>query len=54
MRPQRPTRRQKQIISGFGLEAEKFLVVCETDDMIKLYNKKTKKTITRYKKERKI
>lgn len=54
MRPQRPTRRQKQIISGFGLKAEKFLVVCETDDMMKLYNKKSERITTRYKKERKV
>lgn len=53
MRPQRPTRRQKQIIGGFGLKAEKFLVVCETDDMMKLYNKESKRNIIRYIKEKK-
>lgn len=54
MRPTRPTRRQKILISGFGLNGDNFLVVKETDGAMKLYNKKTRKTITRYKKEKKL
>lgn len=52
MRATRPTRRQKILISGFGLNGDNFLVVKETDGTMELYNKKTKKTITRYKKEK--
>lgn len=54
MRPQRPTRRQKQIIDSLRLTVSNYLVVSETDTAITLYNKSTGKTITRYKKERKV
>lgn len=53
IRCQRPTRRQKIMLSGFGLNAENFLIIRETDETVELYNKSTGKTITRYKKERK-
>lgn len=54
IRCQRPTRRQKLIISEFGLKSENYLVIRETDEAMELYSKSTGKTITRYKKERKI
>ncbi|MCM1330967.1 MAG: hypothetical protein NC253_16220 [Ruminococcus sp.] len=54
MRATRPTRRQKQVIDGLRLTVENYLVVSETAAAITLYNKATGKTITRYKKERKI
>jgi len=50
LRPVRPTRRQKAIISGMRLNADHYLVREELDEAIILYNKFTKKTITRYKK----
>lgn len=54
IRCQRPTRRQKIMLSEFGLKAENYLVIRETDETMELYSKSTGKTITRYKKERKI
>lgn len=54
MRPRRPTRKQKQIIDGLRLTVSNYLVVSETDTAITMYNKSTGKTITRYKKERKV
>lgn len=54
MRPRRPTRRQKQLIDSLRLAAANYLVVSETKTTITLYNKSTGKTITRYKKERKV
>lgn len=54
MRPTRPTRKQKQIIDSLRLTVEHYLVVSETDTSITLYNKATGKTITRYKKEKKL
>lgn len=53
IRCQRPTRRQKLIISEFGLKSENYLVIRETDEAMELYSKSTGKTITRYKKEKK-
>ena len=53
MRPQRPTRRQKQIIDRLRLTVSNYLVVSETDTASTLYNKSTGKTIIRYK-ERKV
>lgn len=49
--PTRPTREQKQTISALGLIVDHFLVCCETDISITLYNKRTGKIITRHKKE---
>lgn len=43
MRPQRPTRRQKQIIDSLRLTVSNYLVVSETDTVITLYNKSTGK-----------
>lgn len=54
IRCQCPTRRQKLIISEFGLKSENYLVIRETDEAMELYSKSTGKTIIRYKKERKI
>lgn len=52
-RPVRPTRRQKEIISALGLNTEQYLVCCESENIITLYNKHTGKTISRYKKKEK-
>ncbi len=52
-RATRPTRRQKQLIDSLRLAVEHYLVVEETDTSIKLYNKLTGKTITRYKGDKK-
>lgn len=49
MRATKPTRRQKQLIDSLRLTVGHYLVVNETDTSIKLYNKITSKTITRYK-----
>lgn len=51
IRPSRPTRRQKEIIDSLRLVVDHYLVCTETESTITLYNKHTKKTITRYKKE---
>lgn len=48
--PTRPTRKQKQEISALGLIVDHYLVCCETEHTITLYNKHTGKTITRYNK----
>lgn len=53
-RATRPTRKQKQIIDSLRLTVDNYLVVEETAAAITLYNKSTGKTITRYKKEKKI
>lgn len=54
MRATRPTKRQKKLIDSLRLTVANYLVCEETDTAITLYNKSTGKTITRYKKERKI
>lgn len=53
MRAVKPTRRQKQLIDSLRLTVENYLVVSETNAAIKLYNKITGKTITRYKGDKK-
>lgn len=49
----RPTRRQKEDINLLRLNPEDYLVCCETEHTITLYNKHTEKVVTRIKKERK-
>lgn len=49
----KPTRRQKEDIVMLRLDPLEWLVCCETEHTITLYNKYTGKTITKVKKERK-
>lgn len=52
-RPARPTRRQKEEIDLIRLDPADWLVCCESEHTITLYNKYTGKTVTKVKKERK-
>lgn len=52
-RPTRPTRRQKEEIDRIRLDPTDWLVCCESEHTITLYNKYTGKTVTKVKKERK-
>lgn len=47
----RPTRRQKELIDRLRLNPDDWLICCESEHTITLYNKYTDKSITRIKKE---
>ncbi len=49
----KPTRRQKEELTRLRLDPLEWLVCCETEHTITLYNRYTGKTFTKVKKERK-